>query len=78
MQGRLQAALSGPIGFLVATGIYTGVHLAGGNPILVLAAGVCGLFWGWLYLRYRSLLLNVTSHTAWDVAVFLLFPLGGT
>lgn len=77
LQRRLQASLSGPIGFLAATGIYTVVHVASGNPILVLAAGVCGFFWGWLYLRYRSMLLNVISHTAWDVAVFLLFPLGG-
>jgi hypothetical protein len=78
LQRRLQAELSGPLGFLAATGVYASVHVASGNPILVLAAGVCGFFWGWLYLRYRSMLLNVISHTAWDVAVFLLFPLGGT
>ncbi len=63
-------------GWLLATAIYAGVHLASGNPMLVLAALVCGLFWGWLYLRLRSPLLNAISHTAWDLAVFLLFPLG--
>jgi len=75
LQHRLESAYSGPVGFLLATAAYTAVHLAGGNPILVLAAAVCGLAWGWLYLRYRSMLLNVISHTIWDIAVFLLLPL---
>lgn len=75
LQHRFETAWSGPVGFLLATGIYAAIHLASGNPILVLAAGVCGVFWGLLYLRYHSMLLNVVSHTAWDVAVFLLFPL---
>ena len=38
------------------------------------AALVCGAVWGGLYYRFKSPLLNVVSHTAWDVAVFLLFP----
>jgi len=75
LQHRLETAYSGPIGWLIATGLYTVVHVASGNPILVLAAGVCGLFWGWFYLRYRSMLLNVLSHTVWDIAIFLLLPL---
>ena len=45
--------------------------------MLVLAAGVCGLFWGFLYLRTGSLLINLVSHTAWDIAIFLLFPMNG-
>jgi len=75
LQHRLEIACSRPVGFLLATGIYAAVHLASGNPILVLAAGICGLFWGWLYLRYHSMLLNLVSHTTWDIAVFLLLPL---
>ena len=42
--------------------------------MLLLAALVCGVFWGWLYIRFDSILLNAVSHTAWDVAVFLIFP----
>ena len=79
-RGWLQRALGarrGPVaGWLLATALYTGIHLASGNPMLLLAALVCGLFWGWLYLRYRSLILVAISHTVWDLAVFLLFPLG--
>ena len=76
LQRRLQGLLGRRIGWLLATGIYASIHLATGNPILVLAAGVCGAFWGWLYLRYRSMLLNAVSHTVWDIIIFILLPLG--
>ena len=61
-------------GFLVATFLYTAVHIATGNMVLVFAALVCGLFWGWLYMKYRSMIINVISHTVWDVGVFILLP----
>jgi len=75
LQRRFQME-KGPLqGFMLATLLYAGVHIASGNVMLVLAAGVCGLFWGFLYLRTGSLLLNVVSHTAWDMAIFLFFPM---
>jgi membrane protease YdiL (CAAX protease family) len=61
-------------GFVLTALLYASVHLAAGNVMLVLAAAVCGVFWGWLYLRYRSPLANVVSHTIWDLAVFVAFP----
>jgi len=77
LQRRFQIQ-KGPIkGFLLATLMYTVVHLGSGNIMLLLAAGVCGLFWGFLYLRTGSMILNVVSHTVWDVAIFLLFPVSG-
>jgi len=75
MQRRFQMERGPFQGFLLATLLYTGVHIASGNVMLVLAAGVCGLFWGFLYLRTGSLLLNVVSHTVWDMAIFLFFPM---
>ena len=79
-RGYLQRALAlrfGPAaGWLLATALYAGAHAGSGNVMLVLAALVCGLFWGWLYLRFGSITLNAISHTAWDVVVFLLWPLG--
>ena len=62
-------------GFLLATLLYTLVHVASGNVMLVAAAAVGGLFWGFLYLRTGSVLLTAVSHTAWDLLVFILFPL---
>ena len=74
LQRSLQSKAGKYLGFYLATGLYTLVHLASGNVMLVLAAGVCGLFWGYLYLRYGSVTLNVVSHTLWDVTVFLWLP----
>ncbi|MFC2158838.1 lysostaphin resistance A-like protein [Acidobacteriota bacterium] len=64
-------------GYLAAGLIYALIHISSGNIMLVLAAGVCGLFWGWLYLRYRSVLLLVISHTLWDLLIFLFFTFEG-
>jgi len=73
---RLLANLFSPLsGYLLATFIYTTVHLATGNPLLIGAALVAGLFWGGLYLWQGSILTIVVSHTLWDILVFLLFPL---
>jgi uncharacterized protein len=77
-RGCLQRAWSdrfGPwAGFLISLGVYTLVHAASGNLMLVLAAFVAGAAWGLLYLRFRSVVLNAVSHTAWDLAVFLIVP----
>ncbi len=74
LQRRLQMEQGRWRGFIIATSIYTLVHLASGNAMLILAAGLCGLFWGFLYVQKGSILLNIVSHTVWDVAIFLVFP----
>ncbi len=74
LQRHLGARFGEFKGFIFATLFYTGIHLFSGNMMLTGAALVCGLFWGFLYFRYRSMLINAISHTVWDVAVFLLFP----
>ena len=74
LQRRFQAHFGGLAGWLLATAIYAVVHAGSGNPMLVLAAVVCGLFWGFLFLRTRSVWLVAVSHTVWDLAVFVVFP----
>jgi len=76
LQDRAQALWGERSGWLAASALYTAVHLGSGNPFLVAAAAVGGLFWGYLYLRYRSILLNAVSHTLWDVVIFLVRPVG--
>ncbi len=73
-QERTGATTSRAYGFALTALLYTAVHLASGNIMLVLAAAVCGVFWGWLYQRFRSPVLNVVSHTLWDLLVFVVFP----
>ncbi len=77
LQRRWQERFGPVPGWLAAVAIYTFVHAGSGNPMLVLAAAVCGLFWGWLYLRTRSILLVAVSHTVWDLLVFVVAPFGG-
>ena len=75
LQRSWQKKLGGASALPLAVAVYTAVHVASGNPVLVLAAAVCGLYWGVIYQRSGSVLLVAVSHTLWDLAVFLLFPL---
>lgn len=74
LQRNLQKHLNPWTGFLLATLLYSAIHLPTGNLVLVAAALVCGLFWGFIYLRTNSLLVIIFSHTLWDILVILLLP----
>jgi membrane protease YdiL (CAAX protease family) len=78
-RGFLQENLGrrlGRTGGLVLTAlVYAGVHIGSGNTMLVLAAAVCGVFWGLLYTAWRSPVLNAVSHTAWALMIFIIRPL---
>lgn len=75
IQRRWQNRFGPLAGWVLASALYSLVHLGSGNVMLVLAALVCGLFWGGLYLRCRSLLSVAVSHALWDILIFVLFPL---
>ncbi len=77
LQRHWQTRFGKTRGFVFAAVLYSLVHVASGNIMLVLSAGVCGLFWGFLYLRYRSILMICVSHTLWDLMIFVFFTLGG-
>ena len=74
LQRKLSLKTGKWVGLLLALILYTSVHIFTGNIILVLAAFICGLFWGWMYLKYNSMVINIVSHTVWDIVVFLLLP----
>lgn len=74
LQRHFQEKTSKITGFIIATAIYTGIHVFTGNIMLILAALFAGLFWGWMYMKYRSMVMNIVSHTVWDVVVFIVFP----
>lgn len=77
VQRTLMTRLGANAGFALATLAYALVHVWSLNFMLVAAAGVCGLFWGALYRFFpQRLWALVISHAAWDVAVFVLFPIG--
>lgn len=76
LQRRLGISMGENTGFVIATLLYTGVHIFTGNMVLVLAALICGIFWGWLYKKYNSMIINIVSHTVWDIMVFIIIPFG--
>lgn len=62
-------------GLALATLIYALVHIWSFNFILVMAALVCGIFWGLMYRYNKNLVPLVISHAVWDVMVFIVFPI---
>lgn len=76
VQERLSQRWGQNKGFIIATALYTSVHLASCNFMLIMAALVAGTFWGLLYRffpqRYTAIII---SHALWDVAVFVWFPI---
>jgi len=65
-----------PLALIISTILYSIVHIWSCNFMLLVAAFVCGIFWGLIYLRYKSLIPVIISHSLWDFTVFILFPFG--
>ncbi|MDR1562622.1 MAG: CPBP family intramembrane metalloprotease [Dysgonamonadaceae bacterium] len=59
---------------IVTASVYTLVHIWSFNFMLIMAALVCGLFWGVMYRYNKNLVPIVISHAVWDATVFILFP----
>ena len=74
VQRRLSARFGGWIGLFGATSVYTIMHVTSGNLMLMAAAAVCGLYWGFIYRVTGSPVVIVVSHVLWDLAVFVFFP----
>ena len=61
-------------GSSLAAGAYGGAHLVTGNPALIGAATVAGIYWSiWAALGAPMAAL-ITSHIVWDIWIFLLAP----
>jgi len=61
-------------GVALSAGAYGGAHLVTGNPALIGAATVAGIYWSiWAALGAPMAAL-ITSHVVWDIWIFLLAP----
>lgn len=60
---------------LVTAFVYAIVHVFSFNFMLIMAALVCGLFWGFMYRLTKSIVSLIVCHALWDVSVFILFPI---
>lgn len=75
VQRKLMMKMGKNWGFVVATLIYTLIHIWSFNFMLVMAALVCGMIWGGLYrLRPKWFLALIISHAVWDACAFVVFP----
>ena len=68
--GGLPAAVS-------ASAAYGGAHLVTGNPALIGAATVAGLYWSTLAAFGVPMAALIVSHVAWDIWIFLVAPTRG-
>lgn len=77
VQSELMNRLGNWKGFIITTIIYSIVHISSFNFMLIMAALVCGTFWGFMYMIFkpRNLLPLIISHALWDVLVFIVFPI---
>ena len=60
---------------LITVIIYTLVHIWSFNFMLIMAAMVCGIFWGVLYKYHKNIVTLIISHAVWDLTVFVLLPI---
>ncbi len=60
---------------LITVLIYTLVHIWSFNFMLIMAAMVCGIFWGVLYKYHKNIVTLIISHAVWDLTVFVLLPI---
>ncbi len=79
-RGYIQKGLSSrwnpDMGFVITTLVYSLVHLAKFNFMLIMAAAVAGLIWGLAYRLFPERLgAIIISHALWDCAVFIWFPI---
>lgn len=75
VQERLCRRYGMLVGFVAATAIYTLVHTASLNLMLIAAAALCGGFWGLIYAWRKRLWPAILSHAVWDVIIFVLYPI---
>jgi len=77
-RGLLQRAAVRRFGLVpgigLSAGAYGGAHLVTGNPALIGAATVAGIYWSvWAALGAPMAAL-ITSHVVWDIWIFLIAP----
>lgn len=61
--------------FIITTLIYALVHIWSFNFMLIMAALVCGIFWGLMYRYNKNMVPLIISHAVFDTVVFIILPI---
>jgi len=75
IQHQWSNSLGKTFGCILVSMLYAAVHIPSWNFILVMAALVCGLFWGLMYRYTYRIWPVIISHALWDCAIFTWFPI---
>jgi len=75
LQRGLMKRFGGWQGWLLATSLYSLVHVWSFNFMLIGAAAVAGAFWGAIYWRTGRLAPVIISHSIWSTVIFAVIPL---
>lgn len=75
IQDSLAEKFGDNMGWLIASCVYAAVHIFALNFMLFMAALICGLFWGYVFKKYKSLWPEIISHAVWDLTIFILLPI---
>ena len=74
VQARIAERSGAKNAMIITTVLYSLVHVWAMNPMLLIAALVLGVHWGFLFRRYGSLIPGIVSHALWDTTIFVLLP----
>jgi uncharacterized protein len=55
--------------------VYAFAHTPSHSPLLVILAWVCGMVWGVIRISTRSVWPSVVTHSLWDLAIMVVWPL---
>lgn len=75
VQHKLSLRYGGLKSFFITTAIYALVHIWSFNFMLIMAALICGLFWGWMFYKYKAVIPIIISHAVWDAFIFTVMPI---
>lgn len=76
LAGILPGKRPADLSFVITAAVYALVHLWSFNFMLIMAALVAGVVWGFIYrLCPRALPALVISHALWDALVFVILPI---
>ena len=75
IQHQFSKKIGGMGSLLLTTVIYALVHIWSFNFMLIMAALICGFFWGWMFYKYKNIYPVVISHAVWDLFIFIIIPI---
>ncbi len=72
---RIEKKLPRNLAIIISAVLYASAHIYAGAILLLIAAIIAGIMWGWLYLKTNNIWCCIISHLVFDLLLLVLFPL---